>query len=270
MERQYGVTARWKPGDKQYEEMKSCLLVENQIRVRATLWSCVVKRHYLLRMKAKYTGRALMFTKKKFFNVFLYADGQKIAKKLCSGISKETRVARHILEEYNAAACELSPSDPAASLQEVLSLKSEFWVQGSPSVPESSIPWKTREEIIQASLTMKRSEEELQILKSDMICTVHYWFHRIETIANKLKALEHSPDTLYIRGAKNMLRKMKTDAELQCQKATSLFSVFVAIPSDVTIEGLVSSIEADESDSESEYDTEEEDSDYDHDTSHSI
>ena len=67
-----------------------------------------------------------------------------------------------------------------------------------------------------------------------------------------------------------MLRKMKTDAELQCQKATSLFSVFVAIPSDVTIEGLVSSIEADESDSESEYDTEEEDSDYDHDTSHSI
>ena len=191
---------------------------------------------------------------------FLNADGQKIAKKLCSGISNETRVARHLLEEYNAAACELSPSDPAASLQEVLSLKSEFWVQGSPSVPESSIPWKTREEIIQASLTMKRSEEELQILKSDMIC----WFHRIETIANKLKALEHSPDTLYIRGAKNMLRKMKTDAELQCQKATSLFSVFVAIPSDVTIEGLVSSIEADESDSES--DTEEEDSDYDHDT----
>ena len=62
MERQYGVTARWKPGDKQYEDMKSCLLVENQIRVRATLWSCVVKRHYLLRMKAKYAGRALMFT----------------------------------------------------------------------------------------------------------------------------------------------------------------------------------------------------------------
>ena len=206
--------------------------------------------------------RHLCLPKKIFFNVFFYADGQKIAKKLCS------RVARHLLEEYNAAACKLSPSDPAASLQEVLSLKSDFWVQGSPSVPESSIPWKTREEIIQTSLTMKRSEEELQILKSDMICTVQYWFHRIETIVNKLKALEYSPDTLYIRGAKNMLRKMKTDAELQCQKATSLFSVFVAIPSDVTIEGLVSSIEADESDSES--DTEEEDSDYDHDTSHSI
>ena len=148
-------------------------------------------------------------------------------------------------------------------------LKSDFWVQGSPSVPESSIPWKTREVIIQTSSTMKRSEE-LQILKSDMICTVQYWFHRIETIVNKLKALEYSPDTLYIRGVKNMLRKMKTDVELQCQKATSLFSVFVAIPSDVTTEGLVSSIEADESDSESEYDTEEEDSDYDHDTSYSI
>ena len=65
-----------------------------------------------------------------------------------------------------------------------------------------------REEIIQASLTMKRSGEELRILKSDMICTVQYWFHRRETIVNKLKALEHSSDTLYIRGAKNMLRKM--------------------------------------------------------------
>ena len=204
----------------------------------------------------------------KFFNVFLYVDGQKIAKTLCSGISNETRVARHLLEEYNAAACELSPSDPAASLHEVLP---QVRLLGSrlPSVPESSIPWKTREVIIQTSSTMKRSEE-LQILKSDMICTVQYWFHRIETIVNKLKALKYSPDTLYIRGAKNMLRKMKTDAELQCQKATSLFSVFVVIPSDVTIEGLVSSIEADESDSESEYDTEEEDSDYDHDTSHSI
>ena len=125
-------------------------------------------------------------------------------------------MARHLLEEYNAAACELSSSDPAASLQEVLSLKSDFWVQGSPFVPELSIPRKTREEIILASLTMKQSEEELQILKSDMICTVQYWFHRIETIVNKLKALEQSPDTLYIRGVKNMFRKMKTDAELQC------------------------------------------------------
>ncbi len=41
----------------------------------------------------------------------LFIDGQKIAKKLCSSISKETKVAQRLLEEYNEATCELSCAD---------------------------------------------------------------------------------------------------------------------------------------------------------------
>ena len=60
MERRHGLATRWKPGDKQYEEMKLSLISENQGHVRSTLWSCVVKRHYLLRMKAKYAGAVMV------------------------------------------------------------------------------------------------------------------------------------------------------------------------------------------------------------------
>ncbi len=260
MDRRHGVLARWKPGDKQYEEMRSCLLKENIMRVRATLWSCIVKRHYLLRMKAKYAGIWHILNPTKHFNVDFNTDGQKIAKKLCSSISKETKVARRLLEDYNAASSELSPGDPLPSLQDVLSLKSDFWVQDYPSVPEERVPWRTREEIIQSYLTMKRSEEELTILKSDMICTISYWFHRIQSIVNQLKTQEHCQSS-YIRGASSILRRMKMNSELQCHKAIAMFSRFIVIPHDITIEyeGF-SKIEEDESDSEFECDSDEEDS----------
>ncbi len=168
----------------------------------------------------------------------LFIDGQKIAKKLCSSISKESKVAQRLLEEYNEATCELSCADPPASLQDVLSLKSDFWVQVYPSVSNPSVPWKTREEIIPAFLTMKRSQEELALLQSDMICTVKYWHPRIQNLVEQLKAQEHSEDQ-YMRGTNSMLRKMKRGAELQCQKAISMFSAFVMIPSDVSVQARV-------------------------------
>ncbi len=123
-----------------------------------------------------------------------------------------------------------------------------------------SVPWKTREEIIQAFLTMKRSQEELALLQSDMICTVKYWHPRIQNLVEQLKAQEYSEDQ-YIRGTNSMLRKWKRDAELQCQKAISLFSAFVMISSDISVRATESTIETDESDDDlDEYSTDEEDS----------
>ncbi len=110
-----------------------------------------------------------------------------------------------------------------------------------------SVPWKTREEIIQAFLTMKRSQEELALLQSDMICTVKYWHPRIQNLVEQLKAQEHSEDQ-YIRGTNSMLRKMKRDAELLLMvKTISMFLAFVMIPSDVSVQAK-STIETDESD----------------------
>ncbi len=56
MERKYGISTRWKTSDDQYVEVKMHLLSEKKLRVRNALWSSIVKRHYLLCMKAEYAG----------------------------------------------------------------------------------------------------------------------------------------------------------------------------------------------------------------------
>ena len=56
MEKKYDIPSRWKPSDYQYNELKMHLLSEKKLEARTALWSSVVKRHYLLRMKAKYAG----------------------------------------------------------------------------------------------------------------------------------------------------------------------------------------------------------------------
>ncbi len=57
IEKKHGISCRWKPSDSQYENVRMHLLKEKTVlRIHASLWSSVVKRHYLLRMKAKYAG----------------------------------------------------------------------------------------------------------------------------------------------------------------------------------------------------------------------
>ena len=197
--------------------------------------------------------------------ISIHVDGQKIAKKLCSSIAKETKVARQLLEKYNAAAYELCSGDPLPSLQDVLSLDSDFWAYNSNTKSESSIAWKTKQEIIRTSLMLQRCEEEMEILQSDMLATVKYWFDRIKCISDKLQDLEFSPDSIYIKGMKCVLKRLKTDAELQHHRAKTMFSQFVELPSTVmTSTENVVGVDVDniESDSESEdSDTESEESD---------
>ncbi len=54
LEEENNILSRWKPHDKEYEEMRTELLKEKILQVRTALWSSVIKGHYLLRMKAKY------------------------------------------------------------------------------------------------------------------------------------------------------------------------------------------------------------------------
>jgi len=57
--------------------------------------------------------------------LLLLIDRQKIAKKLCSGITKETRIAKGLWQRYCEAGGEAS-AEEKPSLQEILSLKSAF------------------------------------------------------------------------------------------------------------------------------------------------
>lgn len=60
MERKYHVVSRWKQSDKDYLDAKVAFFAENKKQLASCLWASVVRRHYLLKMKAKYAGEHTM------------------------------------------------------------------------------------------------------------------------------------------------------------------------------------------------------------------
>lgn len=55
-ERVHNVKLRWLKADEEYTDARRAFLKEKQMQLHSCLWATVVKRHYLLRMKAKYAG----------------------------------------------------------------------------------------------------------------------------------------------------------------------------------------------------------------------
>ena len=86
---------------------------------------------------------------------FTSTDGQKIAKKLATSISKEMKKLKQFLEEYNAICCEVHEEFPPVPLTEVISISSDFWGSSS-CVRDSTVPWKLKKDIIQAYLVAKK------------------------------------------------------------------------------------------------------------------
>ena len=167
--------------------------------------------------------------------------------------------AKQLLEQYNTAAYGLSSSDPLPSLQDILLPQSDFWSQNATNT-DSGIAWKMKEEIIQASLLIQQCEEEIQMLKSDMIETVRYLYNRITCITNKIQELE-SPGDPYLSGVKCVLQRLKQDNEVQHHRATNMFSKFVTLPTTVTMECIIDSSAISEQSDDDDSDIESESSD---------
>ena len=100
-------------------------------------------------------------------------DGQKIAKKLCKGITKETYKAKKLLEELNASLSEADESFAPLSLANVLSPISEYWQ--CPNESSNQIPFSIQRDIIEAYLLQKRCDEELLLLQSEMHNVIEYY-----------------------------------------------------------------------------------------------
>ena len=55
--------------------------------------------------------------------------GKKIPKKLCNSISKETKAAKKLFQEYSTAAYGLKSVEPLPSFGDILQPQADFWVQ---------------------------------------------------------------------------------------------------------------------------------------------
>ena len=184
-------------------------------------------------------------------------DGQKIAKKLSTSISKETRAAKRLLDEYVAAAYEIDKSKPLPSVQEVLSLNSDFWMSRHHVSTSDSIPWKTKEELVQTYLLIKRCEEEKSMLTADMISTLKYWQNHVNSVTSRLEGIGDQK-TQYEHGLQCVLQRSLLLAEFQHHRAANTFSRFIQVPNEVLLKSTklsdnteIDSDSSDESDSDS-------------------
>ena len=55
-ERRYKVLCRWRVDDKEFIDARKSFFEYNRNQLYSSLWSVVVRRHYLIKMKAKYAG----------------------------------------------------------------------------------------------------------------------------------------------------------------------------------------------------------------------
>ena len=150
----------------------------------------------------------------------MYTDGQKIAKRLSAGISKETRKAKELLEDYNATCAQIDDSYCPTLLADLLQTDSTFWKSVCNS--EDEVPWDTKQSIIQAYLLMKRSKEELKLLRGDMQNIIAYWSNRIVSISVTIEQLHKLSDKFSI-GAISSLKQLLWEATLQHSRAADTF-----------------------------------------------
>lgn len=154
-------------------------------------------------------------------------DGQKIAKKLGKGITKETSTAKHLLNELNASLSQADVSFVHIPLADVLSPVSDFWQ--CHSTPSHEIPSTVKRDIIEAFLLQKRCKEELSLLQSEMQNVIDYYNQKEAIINNVLHEIANSEENQYTRGCICLLKKLKLEVELFRSKAASAYSSVIPV-----------------------------------------
>jgi len=146
-------------------------------------------------------------------------DGQKIAKKLCSQITSETKGIKALLPEYNA--CLL-----ASGVMETLDIKQALDpTELSTLVPSTfSLASGSKRVLIDSFIMMKRSEEELKLLEIEMENTSNHCNSKARAIDNTLTLLSGRGDK-HSKGAVALLLKLKTEAIEQQSNCDQFFGV---------------------------------------------
>ena len=154
-------------------------------------------------------------------------DGQKIAKRLSAGVSKETNRARQLLSDYNAVSSEISPSFSPLLLSDVLSPDDDIWKQHEWHHTNSTVPSSLKKDITDSYLHMKRCEEEQKLLTAEMQNTLEYWSKRAVRVKQKIDAARCNSDQ-YSRGVTSLLQQHLWMIELTNSNAHAAFGTILA------------------------------------------
>ena len=152
----------------------------------------------------------------------ILADGPKIAKRLSKQIGRETSIIKKCLGDYNS----LSDDLPLLGLHDVLSSHAKFWADKSLNA-EDDLALSNRHELIRNFLLVKRAEEEVVLLSSDMENTITYFKEQQRVIEEEIGNLEKSlvevadDEKLYVCGCICVLKKFSWSVSISLNKATA-------------------------------------------------
>lgn len=142
-----------------------------------------------------------------FICLYYHIDGQKIAKKLCVQISKETRIIKSLLEDYHACQSNMEVSCDFIALSDALNpsiVGDKLQVAGV----WCSIASGDRRAIIDAYLTLCRSKEEIAMLTEKARNVTVYYEQQKKAVLKELDGLSDNVDS-YSRGATAMLHQLR-------------------------------------------------------------
>ncbi len=152
----------------------------------------------------------------------LNTDGQYLASRLARSITSESAKLKGLLSEFNT----LAPESDKLSWQEVTDLSSTIWFRGVLQ-SDSRVPKSIKLEAIAAHHMLLRADEELTLIKQEMISVITYLsdWSKLTHCISSLQA-EQQPQS----GALCLLQLARLKCEKKLCSLTSTFAPHIAVP----------------------------------------
>ena len=164
-------------------------------------------------------------------SIIIILDGQKIAKRLSANISKETKSIRKLVDEYNSIATSTNDSHIPVNMSDAMALDSAFYC---PFTDTSKLPWNKQKDIISAYLLVKRSEEELVLLQTEMQNVLAYCTQCKEKISQQINNTRAKEDQ-YSRGMTALLSRLFSDVDIYHAKVKATFATMDCLSTETVV-----------------------------------
>lgn len=221
VERSHRIPCRWNQAHPDYKQLSATFSREKRSHLVEAMWAASSRRQFLLKLKAKYAGMLDLLVIKYHNHSINNADGQTIAKKLAKQISKETKTIKALLPEYNACQMAIETNTfSSLSIQEVLDPD----ILSQMLRPHSSIPSRSKQELMDAHILIQRACEEVEMLRAEMGNMVKYYEGRCKVLEDTIQLFESREDA-FGRGALSLLKSMHLLTDNNLQECMKLFEV---------------------------------------------
>ena len=162
-----------------------------------------------------------------FCDVISIIDGHKIAKKLSIQITKQTKSVKKILKECNVAQSTINSTNELWDLSDVLLPSNSFWESSRMPLGDGTVPFNVKSEAIQSYLLLKRSEEEIKLLRQDLSNAIDYYERKQQLLSERVKQLLHKESlSIYHKGTICLLTLHSWKIELAISKLKSIRTDF--------------------------------------------